>query len=105
VGLRWPALAAVGLHFSCCGPALGVVGLRWASLACVGHRWPSSWAIVGVVQAKGGYVGVGVENGGGCGYVVSGDGHGGGGWPALAAVGLRLASLAFVGVVGLRWLM
>jgi hypothetical protein len=34
---------------------------------------------MGVVRAKGGYVGVGVENGGGCGYVVSGDGHGGGG--------------------------
>ena len=57
--------------------SLAAVGMRWASLACVGRRWPLLWAIVGVVWAKGGYVSVGVENGGGCGYVVSGDGGGG----------------------------
>jgi hypothetical protein len=67
VGLRWPALAFVGLRWACtgcrwpslacagiCWPALAFVGLRWActgccwpSLACVGLRW-SALAFVGL---------------------------------------------------------
>ena len=81
VGLCWPAWAAVGLHFDCCGPALAVLGLRWLlwtvvgccglSLAAVDVRFPALavlglcwllWAIVvafvGIIQAKGGYVDV-----------------------------------------------
>ena len=65
-----------------------VVDLRWLLWACVWRRWPSLadvgrrcgpslWAIVVLSRPKG-YVGVGVENGGGGGYVVSGDGDGGG---------------------------
>ena len=38
-GLRWPALAVMGLALAFvgrCGPALTCVGLHWPSLAAVG---------------------------------------------------------------------
>ena len=50
VGPCWPSLAVIGCCGPCCEPAL----------ACIGCCGLSLWAIVGIVQAKGGYVGMGV---------------------------------------------